>query len=291
MADSYRTRLKKMNFKKMFTIFEDNCNKYTRGKTAIIGGSAGMTGSVYMAGRAALRSGCGLVQLCVPKNLSELFMLKVCEEMVFPVSEENGFISDGNFNELLKMLEKCSSLAFGMGASTENQTDKFLKRILKEYRGPKIIDADGLNLLANNISYLNDTENVILTPHTGEFSKLTKIPAEEIERNREKYASDFAKRHNVVVVLKGKDTVVAYKDGIYINKTGNKGMAKGGSGDVLSGITASLAAQGMDIFSAAVAAVYLHGTAGDIAMKKYTEMAMTATDIISCLPDAFRQIL
>ena len=269
--------------------FADNCNKYTRGKTAIIGGSTGMTGAVCLASRAASRSGCGLVCAVVPEELNGIFEIKLTEEMSLPLNSENGRFKGDDTEKLFDMLAKCHSVATGMGAGKSNGYQKVLKWLLREYKGKLILDADALNIIAEKPYYLR--EGVVLTPHTGEFSRLTGKNSIEIENNREELAKKYAKENSAVVVLKGENTVVTDGERVYINKTGNKGMAKGGSGDVLSGIIASLCAQGMENYDAAVCGVYLHGLAGDIAEENYTDMSMTASDIIKHIPDAYKEIL
>ncbi len=269
--------------------FADNCNKYTRGKTAIIGGSTGMTGAVCLASRAASRSGCGLVCAVVPEELNGIFEIKLTEEMSLPLNSENGSFKGDDTEKLFDMLAKCHSVATGMGAGKSNGYQKVLKWLLREYKGKLILDADALNIIAEKPYYLR--EGVVLTPHTGEFSRLTGKNSIEIENNREELAKKYAKENSAVVVLKGENTVVTDGERVYINKTGNKGMAKGGSGDVLSGIIASLCAQGMENYDAAVCGVYLHGLAGDIAEENYTDMSMTASDIIKHIPDAYKEIL
>ena len=269
--------------------FADNCNKYTRGKTAIIGGSTGMTGAVCLASRAASRSGCGLVCAVVPEELNGIFEIKLTEEMSLPLNSENGSFKGDDTEKLFDMLAKCHSVATGMGAGKSNGYQKVLKWLLREYKGKLILDADALNIIAEKPYYLR--EGVVLTPHTGEFSRLIGKSSIEIENNREELAKKYAKENSAVVVLKGENTVVTDGERVYINKTGNKGMAKGGSGDVLSGIIASLCAQGMENYDAAVCGVYLHGLAGDIAEENYTDMSMTASDIIKHIPDAYKEIL
>ena len=251
--------------------FAENCNKYTRGKTAIIGGSTGMTGAVCLASRAASRSGCGLVCAVVPEELNSIFEIKLTEEMTAPLNSENGSFKGDDTEKLFDMLAKCHSVATGMGAGKSNGYQKVLKWLLREYKGKLILDADALNIIAEKPYYLR--EGVVLTPHTGEFSRLTGKNSIEIENNREELAKKYAKENSAVVVLKGENTVVTDGERVYINKTGNKGMAKGGSGDVLSGIIASLCAQGMENYDAAVYGVYLHGLAGDIAEENYTDSA------------------
>lgn len=275
--------------KEIFINFNDDCNKYARGKTAIIGASRGMTGAVCLASKSASKSGCGLVCAVVPEELNDIFEIKLTEEMTSILNSERGSFKGDDIDKLYGILEKCNSVATGMGAGKEKGYKKILKWLLREYTGKLILDADALNIIAERPYYLR--EGVVLTPHTGEFARLTGKEVEEIEKNREKIAKSYAKNNSLILVLKGKNTIVTDGEKMYINKTGNKGMAKGGSGDVLSGVIASLCAQGMDSFDAAVCGVYLHGLAGDIACKKYTDMAMTASDIIKHIPDAFKEIL
>ena len=275
--------------KNKFIKFDENCNKYTRGKTAIIGGSTGMTGAVCLASNAASKSGCGLVCAVIPEELNNIFEIKLTEEMTFPLNSEKGSFKGDDTHKLEEMLLKCKSIATGMGAGKSRGYRKVLKWLLREYNGKTILDADALNIIAERPYYLK--KGVIMTPHLGEFSRLCCKAAEEIENNREEIAKEYAKKHSVILVLKGKNTIVTDGESVYINQTGNKGMAKGGSGDVLSGIIASLCSQGMENFDASVCGVYLHGLAGDLAMEKYTDMAMTATDIIKYIPDAYKQIL
>lgn len=278
--------------KDKFICFDDNCNKYTRGKTAIIGGSRGMTGAVVLSARAASRSGCGLVVACVPESLNNIFEIKLTEEMTFPVKDVGGVLSCGNFDSLMVMLEKCNSMAIGMGASCGREVKRLLKLLLREFNKPIILDADALNIIAEKPFYIEKrANNLIMTPHVGEFSRILGIPAEEIENNREYYAKKYASDNKLVLLLKGKNTIVTDGEKVYINDMGNKGMAKGGSGDVLSGIIASLASQGMDLYDSTVMGCKIHSMAGDIACEKYTDMAMTAGDIIKCLPDAFKKMI
>lgn len=275
--------------KNKFISFADSCNKYTRGKTAIIGGSTGMTGAVCLASRSASRSGCGLVCAVVPEELNSIFEIKHTEEMSVPLNSENGIFKGDDTEKLFEILSKCKSVATGMGAGKSKGYQRVLKWLLREYKGTLILDADALNIIAEKPYYLKN--GVIMTPHTGEFARITGKSCAEIEENREEIAKKYAKEKSVILVLKGKNTIVTDGERVYINKTGNKGMAKGGSGDVLSGIIASLCAQGMEKFDGAMCGVYLHGLAGDIAEEKYTDMAMTASDIINCIPDAYKQIL
>lgn len=275
--------------KELLINFEDNCNKYTRGKTVIIGSSKGMTGAVCLASRAASKSGCGLVCAVVPEELNNIFEIKLTEEMSVPMNSENGEFKGDDLYKLEETLLKCKSVATGMGAGKSKGYKKLLKWLLRNYEGKIVLDADALNIIAEKPYYLR--AGAIMTPHMGEFSRLCGKSMNEIENNREELAKKYAKENSVILVLKGKNTIVTDGEKVYINHTGNKGMAKGGSGDVLSGIIASLCAQGMECFDAAMCGVYIHGLAGDVAKEKYTDMAMTASDIVKHIPDAFVEIL
>ncbi len=275
--------------KNKFINFNEDCNKYTRGKVAVIGSSTGMTGAATLASKAASKSGCGLVCAVIPEELNNIFEIKLTEEMTVPLNSENGTFKGDDVEKLEEILEKCKCVATGMGAGKSKGYRKILKWVLRNYNGKIVLDADALNIIAERPYYLRG--DVIMTPHIGEFSRLCGKSTEEIENKREEIAKEYAKENSVILVLKGKNTIVTDGESVYINQTGNKGMAKGGSGDVLSGIIASLCAQGMDRLYASVCGVYLHGLAGDIACKEYTDMAMTASDIIKHIPDAFKQIL
>lgn len=267
-------------------------HKGTYGHLFIIGGSPGLTGAVCLASMAALKTGCGLVTAGVPESLHDIFEVKLTEVMTKPLSETGrktiGILA---LEQCLEFIEKIDGILIGPGISTESGTAEFFKLLIPSIKKPVVIDADGLKLLSRNKDILEKHENkIILTPHPGEMSYLTELSVPEIQANRESVAVEFAKKYDVIVVLKGYRTVVTDGRTTYINLTGNPGMATAGSGDVLSGIIGSLVVQGFPVFESAKMGVYLHGLAGDLAAKKYGEYSLIAGDIIEFLPQAVKSI-
>jgi NAD(P)H-hydrate epimerase len=270
-----------------------NSNKGDYGKVFVIAGSTGMTGAAALAGLAALRSGSGLVTVGIPKSLNAIMEVKLTEAMTLPLEDEKkGVLSYACIGQIFNKINKVDVLVFGPGLSTNPCIFDILKDILKQSKIPIIIDADGINALSTNINVLKECNcPVIITPHPGEMSRLTGYDVEYIQSNRIEVARNFAKEWNVTVVLKGARTVIAYSNqDVFINCTGNAGMATGGTGDVLSGVIASLVGQGLDVDKAAVAGVYIHGLAGDISAGIKGEHGLIATDVIEALPSAIQQL-
>lgn len=268
-------------------------HKGTYGHLFVIGGSPGLTGAVCLACLAALRTGCGLVTAGVPESLNHIFEIKLTEAMtrILPETEEKtiGVLA---VEPCLSFIEKADGVVIGPGISTHQSTQDFFKKLLPQIKKPVVIDADGLKLLSKNLEILDEKDKkFILTPHPGEMSYLTGLSIKDIQANRKKIAIEFAKKYNVVLVLKGYKTVVTDGKSLYINSTGNPGMATGGSGDVLSGIIGSLVVQSFSLFESACLGVYLHGLAGDLAAKKLSEYSLIAGDIIEFLPQAIKKIL
>lgn len=251
------------------------------GRVGIIGGSESMSGSVCMAASAALRSGVGLCYVFVPDEIYNIVSIKLTEAIV--LKESN--IAD--------YLDKLDAIAIGMGYSQNGKIKHIMKMVMQRFTGPVVIDADGINFLSKNKELLKKKKcRVVLTPHPGEFSRLTGLPVEEINSNRIFLASKYAKEFNCVLLLKGAASVVSSSEGaIRINPTGNNGMATAGSGDVLSGIVAAFLAQGMNTFDSASTGAYIHGLSGDIAAEKLSEYSVTAGELINNLASAFKTIL
>lgn len=268
-------------------------HKGTYGHLFVIGGSPGLTGAVCLACLAALRTGCGLVTAGVPESLNDIFEIKLTEAMTKPLPESKEKTIDILAVEhCLDFIEKTDGVVIGPGISTHQSTENFFKKLLPQIKKPVVIDADGLKLLSKNLDLLDEKDKqIILTPHPGEMSYLTNLSIKEIQANRQRVALEFAKKYNVVVVLKGYKTVVTDGKSLYLNLTGNPGMATGGSGDILSGIIGSLVVQGFSLFESARLGVYLHGLAGDLAAKKLSEYSLIAGDIIDFLPQAIKKIL
>ncbi|WP_207289594.1 NAD(P)H-hydrate dehydratase [Senegalia massiliensis] len=263
------------------------------GKVLIIGGSRGMTGSVTLSSKSAMRTGSGLVYTMVPEYLETIMSIKLTEEIV-KIAKDNGkgYFIKKSLEEILNNTKDKDVLAIGPGMGTFEDNIYLLREIIKNINIPLVIDADGLNSLSTDIDILKNKKNsIVITPHLGEMARLLDKSIKEIENNRVYYAKHISNKYNIVTVLKGSNTIVSYKDEIYINNSGNPGMAKAGSGDVLTGIIISLIGQGLEPFNAAKLAVYIHGLAGDFARDKKGEHSMIASDIVDSIGDAINFLL
>jgi NAD(P)H-hydrate epimerase len=273
-----------------------SANKGNFGHVLVVGGSLGKSGAPAMAALAALRTGAGLVTAAVPEPVLGLVAYIAAELMTWPLAaSEEGSISEENLApELAAALTSGKTvLAIGPGLGQSLETIKFTAGLLSATRIPAVIDADALNMLAAEPALLPKLargRTLVLTPHPGEMARLAGITAAEVQASRLEVARDFAQRNGVTLVLKGWRTLIAHPDGrIAVNTTGNPGMAKGGSGDLLTGIVAGLLAQHPgDPARAVEAAVYLHGLAGDLAVRAADEHTLLATDYLRQLSRAFR---
>lgn len=264
----------KINIGDEFKIFKkrnDFTHKGDYGKLAIFAGSLSMTGAPYFASLAAMRTGCGLSYLYIDKDIQDILSVKLSETIIR---------TNDNYD-----LADMDAVLFGPAWSFFDDRDKIYKDIIASNK-KLVIDADGLHYLkkyADKLAY-----RAVITPHFAELARLLDIDIEKIIKDPKKYARIASDKYEVVVVLKGHNTIVMDKDIEYINNTGNPGMSTAGSGDVLSGIIASLIAQGFKVFDAAKFGVYLHGLAGDLAKEKYTEYSLIASDIIEFIPKAIK---
>lgn len=263
-------------------------HKGTFGKVYCLCGSVGFTGAPVFASRAAVRMGSGLVYLGVPERAWAVVAAKSDEAMPFPLPDTGeGKLALAAEETIRRAAAPCDAVLTGTGLGRSVETDELTRRLL-DLRQPLVLDADGINALAGHIDELECRRGLVtvLTPHEGEFAKIGNLSA-----GREESAKAFAAGHGVYLILKGHRTVIAAPDGrLAVNPTGNSGMAKGGSGDVLSGMVLSLLGQGMEPFAACCAAVYLHGLAGDLAAAEKTERAMTPTDLLEKLPQALIEL-
>lgn len=272
----------------------DDSNKGTLGSLLCICGSYGMAGAAIMAGKAALRCGIGLLKIAVPKSIYPVCATNILESVYYPLEEtSNGVISSKNTDFLLEMCEKSSAVVIGCGLSVCDDTKNLVQSVITNCKKPLVIDADALNCICNKPEILKNLKApAIITPHPGEMARLLHSTPKTVNSNRENTAIDFAKKFGVVTVLKGAGTIIASPDGeVYINHTGNSGMATGGSGDVLSGIIGSLLAQGATPINAAAAGVFLHGTIGDLAAEKLGKISMLPTDMIDMIPTAYLKLM
>lgn len=282
----------------LITSRKRNTHKGTYGRVLVLAGSPGMTGAAYLCSKAALRSGSGIVTLGIPESLNPIMEAKLTCVMTYPLPETKAHtLSNKGRRDILKLCETHDVVALGPGLSQQPETRALILWLIKNIDHDMVIDADGLNALATDITVLHKIKrNVVLTPHPGEMSRLTETgSAKDVQKERLNTAIRFIQsiqkklshEKRLVLVLKGDKTIVTDRKKIYVNRTGNPGMATAGSGDVLTGIIVSLTGQGLDIFNAAQLGVHIHGMAGDIAAKKKGELSMIASDIIDYLPDAF----
>jgi ADP-dependent NAD(P)H-hydrate dehydratase len=260
------------------------------GKVCIIAGSIGMSGAAALAGRAALRAGAGLVRVATPKSVLPIVAAIESSFTTIALPEDsNGRISAKAINIILEAVGENDAVAFGPGVGTSGAIRSILETLLEQESLRLVVDADGLNNLAGMKNWpVRIKAKLILTPHPGEMKRLwSGLFREELPVDRQEQALQLAQRTNTLVVLKGAGTVVTDGEKVYINKTGNPGMATAGSGDVLTGVITALLGQGLSNFDAAVLGVYIHGLAGDIATEKVGQVSLITTDIIDSLPDAF----
>ena len=263
-------------------------HKGTFGKVYLLGGSVGYTGAPVLCSRGAVRSGCGRVFLGVPQEVWPVAAVKCDEAMPHPLPSLEGRLCLAAEEEIRARAAGCDAAAIGCGMGRGEETEALVRRLLT-LEPPLVLDADGINALSGHIDALSCRRGrvTVLTPHDGELARI----GGDMAAPRESAAADFAARHGVYLVRKGRRTVVAAPDGrLAVNTTGNDGMAKGGSGDVLTGIAASLLAQGTEPFAACCAAVWLHGRAGDMAAADKGRRGMTPSDLIEKLPYALKEV-
>lgn len=275
---------------------DDRQAKWHFGRTALVCGSASMSGAALLSAQGALRSGTGLVQLCAVEEVIQAARTTIPEALLLPVARQIEDIPGAIHKDaawiILGQAEKAQSLLFGCGVGITDHGYRLLKSLTANYAGTMVIDADGLNLLAEHLTLLYNVSNrCILTPHIGEFCRLSGLTREQVESDPDGASMAFATKHSCVLVLKGARTIVT--DGIrrYTLEAPNSGMAKGGSGDVLSGLTAGLAAQmPQKPLEAAALAVWLHSRAGALARQAQGAYAMLPRDVLDCLGKAFLEL-
>jgi ADP-dependent NAD(P)H-hydrate dehydratase len=271
-----------------------NAHKGDFGKILVVAGGVGMSGAAALVGKAALRTGSGLVRVAVPKSILPIVAsLEPCYTTIPLAEDDKGRIAGKAINAILDAAADNDVLAFGPGVGITRGVSTVLAMLLEQSGLKLVVDADGLNNLAKLKDWPSKCKaKLILTPHPGEMKRLwdslfrTPLP---IDRNEQ--AVELSQKINAVVVLKGAGTIVTDGTHMYVNTTGNPGMATAGSGDVLTGVITSLYGQGFDAFEAAVLGVYVHGLAGDIAAAHRGEISLIATDIIDSLGDAFKKVV
>ena len=282
------------DIKEIFKIRNPESNKGDFGYIGILGGCENYSGAIKLANMSAtaLRAGCGVVRLIIPKNIENFVAPYLLEQTMFTLDtdEKGNMIFDEN--KIKETLSKLKALAIGMGWGSGNDNEKILKYIIENYNIPLIIDADGINCLSKiDLNILKKYKGkIIITPHLKEFERISKVKIDEVKVNPIKYAKQFAKEYNVIVLLKGHTTIVTNGEDTYLVEKGCPGMATAGSGDVLSGILVGILGYNEPNILTVSAGAYLAGTAGEIAQEKYTDISMKASDTIECIPEAIKII-
>ncbi len=277
----------------LITIRRSDSNKGDYGRVMILTGSTGMTGCGCLSSMAALRCGAGLVYTAVPGSLAAIYGAAAVEPVVLPLEDDGrGCLSVKSVGQILKHLERMDAAAIGPGLTASDDIRLIVEQIIENSTIPLVLDADALNSISGNPAILKKLKAAaVITPHPGEMARLTGLGIADVQRDRIGTASRFAAEYGVTVALKGSRTVIAIPDGrIFINPTGNAGMATAGAGDVLTGIIAGLAAQGVCVCDAAVAGVFLHGLAGDNAADSLGMHGMVAGDILIRMPQVIKEL-
>ena len=267
---------------------EPDIHKGNRGHLLVLAGSTGKTGAATLASLGALRAGAGLVTLGIPRSLNPILENKLTEAMTFPLPETaESSLSMEAEKEIFHLMKGKTAVAIGPGLSTHGETGSLVRSIVAKCPLPMVIDADGLNALASDLSVLSKCRGrVVLTPHPGEMARLAGISNAEVQADRLGTAEGFARTHGCCLVLKGARTVVAEPEGhLHINPTGNAALASGGSGDVLTGLIAGFLARGWAPAKAAVAGVYLHGLAADLLSEDMGQSGVLAGDLLEVIPE------
>lgn len=287
--------LRRLFMNEIFPPRKLDSHKGDYGKVFIVAGSLGMSGAAVLSAKGALRTGAGLVFLGIPWILDQIVETKLLEVITKPLPQtKDGCLSRKAYSFIHNFTKQIDALILGPGLSQNKQTQRLIRRLIKTVNKPLVIDADGLNALVGNLNFLLPATHPqpvskIITPHPGELARLLKTTPDEVQKRREKIASDFACKYNIIVILKGFQTVVSNAEGkVYVNKSGNPGMATAGMGDVLSGMLGALLARGFSPFEAAKTAVYLHGLAGDLAAEEKGQESMIAGDVVEKIPEAIK---
>ena len=276
----------------------DDAHKGTFGRVLIVAGSRGMSGAACLAGLGALRGGAGLVYVAVPESLIPIVAAVEPSYLTIPLPEdENGRIAGAARARIEELLGTMDAVALGPGCGRSEDLSEFVRWLYTSAELPLVVDADGLNALAEMQDVIAQTPRLeklpqsrVLTPHPGEFARLTGKDAPTTPNDRQNAAAEFAAAHGIVVLLKGRGTVITDGQRLGLSQTGNSGMATGGTGDVLTGLIAALLAQKMPPFEAAWFGAHLHGIAGDIAAERVSRPGMIASDVATALGEAWRRV-
>ncbi len=281
-------------FGRFFPLRKATSHKGNFGKIFILAGSRNFPGAPYLASMGALRAGAGLITLGVPESLYPMMVYKLAEVMVRPFPEiREGALGRRAGKKIFSFLKTQDVLAIGPGLGMDSETQDLVRQVISSWQGPKVVDADGLNALQGRDSILKKLgSKTIVTPHPGEAQRLFREEVPEDDAGRKKFAVEKSEKYGMVMVLKGHHTVVAAPGKtVYVNQTGNPGLATGGSGDILTGVIAAFLGQGLEPSAAAQCGVFIHGLAADLAVKKFGEISLAPTDVLDYLPAAFQKSL
>ncbi|KPL18612.1 MAG: hypothetical protein AMJ92_07195 [candidate division Zixibacteria bacterium SM23_81] len=266
-----------------------DAHKGSCGRVLVLAGSVGMTGAAALTSMAALRSGAGMAILGIPESLNSIMETKLTEVMTKPLPEtETHALAVSSLEAIQELLSWADVLAIGPGLSTHPETVQMVRQLLPQLSCPTVVDADGLNAIAQDTKLLESVKTpLVLTPHAGELARLSGIEIPVKTEQRIEAATTLSRRYGVVCVFKGAPTLIANEDGsVFINTTGNAGMATAGAGDVLTGMIVGFLAQGLSPLQAAKVGVYLHGLAGDVAREVQGEWGLVAGDLVDAIPEA-----
>lgn len=281
------------DIEKNFPKRQKETHKGSYGRLLCVCGSVGMAGAAILSASSAMRCGVGIVNIALPKSIYKIVASQLAEP-IFTLLTENkvGTISFDSMDLLSESLKKSTSCLIGCGLGESEDTKKVVYKIIKEYKKPLVIDADGINAVSYNIDILKTAKSeIILTPHIGEMARLMGTSIKDVKENKLKIVKEFSRNYNVILVLKDYETIIALPSGeIFINKTGNPGMATAGSGDILAGMISAFLAQGMPLKESAKCGVYLHALAGDRCANKLSQVSMISSDIIKELPSLFKSL-
>lgn len=266
-------------------------HKGSAGSLMICAGSVGMTGAAIMSASSALRCGCGLITLGCAKELNTIFEIRLTEQMTLPLPSDDGIISPEAADTVIRKANTSNALLIGPGLSASSGVTELIYKVLTSVNVPVVADADALNAIAKNIDILSCVKSpLVLTPHPGEFARLCDTDTETAVINSEFLAKEMCAKYNIILVLKSHKTIVVTPEGkIYRNILGNPGMAVGGSGDVLAGCIASFLAQDRGTEYSALAGVFFHSLAADMAAMELGQYSLTPTDIINHIPYAIKE--
>lgn len=257
-------------------------HKGTFGRILLLCGSRGYTGAAYLAAMGALRSGAGLTFLGVPESIYAIEAVKLNEPVVFPLPDRDGKLCEEAIPEILERLPQMDAVLVGCGLGQSEGTLAVVKAVLENAKCPVVVDADGINVLAQHKDILRGRQQpTILTPHVGEYNRISGVP---FDADPVFSAVRLSRKLGCILLLKGHETCITDGDTVYCNQTGNPGMAVGGSGDVLAGMIVSLLGQGIAPLEAAACGAWLHGAAGDVCARELGQYGMLPTDMLNALP-------